>query len=115
MAKAGLVERSGGAGLRSPAVLCLAGCPAFAAAHRLISRWPEPRALDDSALSTKPFGRYQRMQLAAHQIEHHCVITGFALPEQPRGRIPGAVIAAEQPAIVGIVGQENPGRPAKCC
>ena len=68
--------------------------PAFPAVHRRI-----PCLAAISASSS-----------TAHPIEHAGVFAGFALPEQPRRRIPGAVVAIEQPAVVRRIGQQDPGR-----
>src|ERR1700760_117286 len=55
-------------------------------------------------------GRDERFPVASHPVEHLAIVALRALPEQPRGRIPGTILAIEQPAMVGRVGQQDPGR-----
>ena len=38
------------------------------------------------------------------------IVARVILPEQAHGRIPGAVVAVEQPAPIGQTGQHDPGR-----
>src|SRR6185503_20754840 len=54
------------------------------------------------------FSTHQRPKLALHPIHDVPPVADLLLPEQPRARIPGAVVAIQQPAPVGIEGQQNP-------
>ncbi len=56
---------------------------------------------------------YEPIQLRANALDDMRVVTALVLPEQPRRRIPGAVVAIEQPAIVRHIGQQDPGRAAE--
>ena len=58
-------------------------------------------------------GSRQLEQLGPYPVEHACIVACLALPEQPGGRIPGAVITVEQPAIVRRPGQQDPGGTSK--
>ena len=51
----------------------------------------------------------QRKQFHPHGIQNAPIFAGFALPEQTHGRIPRAVVAIEQPAIVRRIRQQDPG------
>ena len=48
-------------------------------------------------------------QLKPYPIHHARIVARFALPEQANRRIPGTVVATEQPTIIGRPGQKNPG------
>ena len=50
------------------------------------------------------------MQLCPHPIQNATIFAALVLSEQPHRRIPGAVVAAEQPTPVGPVRQKDPGR-----
>ena len=43
-------------------------------------------------------------------VKHPLIVAAFILPEQSHGGIPGTVLAIEQPAIVGRIGEQDPGR-----
>ena len=70
-----------------------------------------PQVVTVAALSSTSLpGANRRVQLRPYPIEHAPIFTGFALPEQPHRRIPGAVVATEQPTPIGPVRQKDPGR-----
>src|SRR5579871_2571721 len=50
----------------------------------------------------------QLEQFDPHTLKHVSIIAPFALPEQAHARIPGAVVAPEQPAIIRRPRQQNP-------
>src|SRR5579872_4769745 len=59
------------------------------------------------------FCRGERLELGADPLDHTRVVASLALPEQAGGRVPGAVVTIEQPAIIRRIGQQDPGWPAE--
>src|SRR6201994_1366250 len=68
--------------------------------------------------STRPKPRFtsspEARQGLAEPRDHASPFAALALPEQPRGRIPGAIVPVEQPTPVRRVGQQNPDRLSQC-
>src|SRR6185312_11328140 len=49
-------------------------------------------------------------ELGSHAGDDASIVAGLILPEQPCGRVPGAVVAIEHPAPVRRIGKRDPGR-----
>src|ERR1700726_3751248 len=56
---------------------------------------------------------YQNRQFRAYTIQNARVFARFGLPEQTNRRIPGTIVAIEQPTPVRNVRQEDPDRSAE--
>ena len=53
-------------------------------------------------------GSNQFDQFGPHPLDDARVLAARGLPEQPRGRVPGGIVAIEQPAPIGHIGQHDP-------
>ena len=67
-------------------------------AARISLRWIPRRVL------------HQCANLGADALDHAVPISEARLPKQPRGRIPGRILALEHPAEIGRERQEDPDR-----
>src|SRR5580704_1773516 len=53
---------------------------------------------------------YCRRQLRLHPLDNARILAARVLPEQADPRVPGAVVAVQEPAIIGRARQHDPGR-----